>query len=563
MLLFRSVRKDVTGMTKKLLSLILSLLIIFALLCPGALAADAKIRQVAVELPELTAEISGKHEKSYLESAKLDSSKLTVEGIEKLSDASRLVYMLVDISTSMSQSTLDSLKPSLIEYATALGKNDKFVLISFGLEYTTILKGGESDAQIENAIDGLSCDSEGTSFYNALNYAYEKALKETDYDRKLAIVVSDGEDYEKGNSSQQEVIDNYQTHVLPIYGMCLEGTSKTQADSFGYIARNSGGELFTFSYSDAEEQFDSLERTVNDVTIFKLKSTNKKSAGVKPLSLETDDGKLEQDVLVVGGKDTKAPSVKKIEFDKDKEAFVFTFSESVEGADKNSAYIIEKGNKTFTVISVEHKNSKATVYVDETVYSGTYTFSFKGITDTSDKQNKLKSGEIEEKIDAKSIIWKILAITGIILVPVGFLAALYLILLNLKKKKQVETIKEVFVTQVEEKEVQHIHIKQPDGMKLKFYIDAGNGQFHTVEYNMISSLIVGRSDMCDLFIDDVNMSRQHFSLEQVENGIAVRDLQTTNGTYVNGVRIMSPTFVKSGDKITAGNSTVTVIYSLT
>lgn len=558
--LFRSVRKVVTGMTKRILAFALTLMLVFSALSISAFAADTKIRQVYMELPDITAEISGKHSRDYLESAKLDSSKLTIEGVKSNSAASRLVYMLIDISTSMSQSSLDELKPGLINYAKSLGKKDKLVLISFGLEYTTVLKGGESDQRIEEAINDLYCDSEGTSFYSALNYAYEKALKETKYDRKYAIVVSDGEDYEKGNSSQEEVLDNYETHTLPVYGMCLDSATKTQADSFGYIARNSGGELFTFSYYDAEEIFNSLIKTVNDVTIYKLASSSKKSAGVKLLTLKTENEKLEQDVLVIGGKDTKAPKVKEIEYDKDKDAFIFTFSENVEGADKNSAYTIEKGSKTFTVISAEHKNNKATVYVDETVYSGTYTFSFNGITDTSDNQNKLSGKEIEEDIKARSIIWKILAIIGIIMIPVAFLAALYFILLNLKKKKQVETIKEVFITQVEEKEVQQIHIKQPDGMKLRFFIDAGNGQFHTVEYNMISSLIVGRSDMCDIFIDDINMSRQHFSLEQVPDGLAARDLETTNGTYVNGVRIQSPTYVRSGDKIMAGNSIITVMF---
>lgn len=549
-------------MTKKIAAFLTSVFILLSCCSVNAFAADQTIRAVQVNLPDATVEISGAYTEQDIESVQLDDELLTVQNVYAGKEAeSKLVYLLVDISTSMSQAALDSLKPSLMDYAASMGKNDKLVLMTFGTEVRTVLKGGESDKKIKETINALKCNSQGTTFYKALNKALNDSIKREDYKRKFAIIVSDGVDYEKGNSSQQEVIDNFNTHRLPVYGMCLSSASKENADGFGYIARSSGGELVKFSASDASSKFNSAKKIINDVTVLELASQNKKSGGIKTLTVHVNAAKLTQDVYVSAKTDHDAPKVNDITFNQDSNSFEILFSENVENADKLSSYEIKKkSGETLAAVSVEYKARTATLHMDKKVYSGTYSFHFSGITDASDNQNALENSQIEKKIKANPIILKILIIAGIILIPIAFLAILYLILLNLKKKKNVEKIKDIFITQVDEKEVEHVHIEQPKGLSVQFYIDAGNGQFHSIDYNLIQSMIVGRDGICDVSIEDRNMSRQHFAVEHVENGLAVTDLDTTNGTFVNGVRIKSRTYIADGAKITAGNSTITIHY---
>ena len=66
--------------------------------------------------------------------------------------------------------------------------------------------------------------------------------------------------------------------------------------------------------------------------------------------------------------------------------------------------------------------------------------------------------------------------------------------------------------------------------------------------------------MCDIQIDDSRMSKQHFVVERVKAGLTVTDLNSTNGTYINGVRIQSPSFLRSGDRVFAGNSAIRFVY---
>jgi pSer/pThr/pTyr-binding forkhead associated (FHA) protein len=50
-------------------------------------------------------------------------------------------------------------------------------------------------------------------------------------------------------------------------------------------------------------------------------------------------------------------------------------------------------------------------------------------------------------------------------------------------------------------------------------------------------LIIGRSPQAGVVINDSNVSRQHAEVWRTAEGVAIRDLRSTNGTFVNGHRI--------------------------
>ena len=73
-----------------------------------------------------------------------------------------------------------------------------------------------------------------------------------------------------------------------------------------------------------------------------------------------------------------------------------------------------------------------------------------------------------------------------------------------------------------------------------------------MELAIDKSMIVGRSSICDLYFDDKRMSRQHFALEWDGRDMYITDLDTTNGTTVNGVRIKGKRKLDNGARISAG-----------
>ena len=53
------------------------------------------------------------------------------------------------------------------------------------------------------------------------------------------------------------------------------------------------------------------------------------------------------------------------------------------------------------------------------------------------------------------------------------------------------------------------------------------------------STLIGRSPECDIFLDDVTVSRRHAEIVREGDDFTIRDLGSLNGTYVNRRRIES------------------------
>jgi predicted component of type VI protein secretion system len=65
-------------------------------------------------------------------------------------------------------------------------------------------------------------------------------------------------------------------------------------------------------------------------------------------------------------------------------------------------------------------------------------------------------------------------------------------------------------------------------------------------------LLVGRHPECDIQIDSRKISRRHCCIAQISDYLVVRDLGSTNGVRVNGVRVVEGRLAP-GDELTIGN----------
>jgi pSer/pThr/pTyr-binding forkhead associated (FHA) protein len=65
-------------------------------------------------------------------------------------------------------------------------------------------------------------------------------------------------------------------------------------------------------------------------------------------------------------------------------------------------------------------------------------------------------------------------------------------------------------------------------------------------------LLVGRHHECDIQISSRKISRKHCCIAQVNDHLIVRDLFSTNGILINGVRVQEGN-LKTGDELTIAN----------
>ena len=65
-------------------------------------------------------------------------------------------------------------------------------------------------------------------------------------------------------------------------------------------------------------------------------------------------------------------------------------------------------------------------------------------------------------------------------------------------------------------------------------------------------IVVGRSPTAGVSVDEQSLSRRHARVFRAAGGFHVEDLDSTNGTFVNGERVRAPRALRDGDRIQIG-----------
>jgi pSer/pThr/pTyr-binding forkhead associated (FHA) protein len=73
------------------------------------------------------------------------------------------------------------------------------------------------------------------------------------------------------------------------------------------------------------------------------------------------------------------------------------------------------------------------------------------------------------------------------------------------------------------------------------------------------TVTIGREPSADVFLDDVTVSRNHAVITAGPGGIALRDLGSLNGTYVNRRRIEGEERLEDGDELQIGKFRLTFL----
>jgi two-component system response regulator HydG len=76
-----------------------------------------------------------------------------------------------------------------------------------------------------------------------------------------------------------------------------------------------------------------------------------------------------------------------------------------------------------------------------------------------------------------------------------------------------------------------------------------------------TGVLVGQSAACDLRLTDRQVSRRHASLDATDKGLRLADLDSTNGTFVSGVRVVEA-YLAGGEVIRLGQSALRVARAL-
>lgn len=399
-------------------------------------------------------------------------------------------------------------------------------------EKITYLTDYTSDyATLKNVVEQITYKDQETYLTDVL---YELLATNYGTNRKEAfqriIILSDGVDNKSLGYTKEELYALMKENPYPIYTIgCKTKNNNEQLESMFALSRLSNAEYFLLDESDTLTIIDKLKEDRNIVRI---------KIG---LPAEIMDGSKKAVKLSFQGVDVSCEmKMPQIEVKK------------------------EEPVETEPIIVEETMVEEETEIIED-------------VTQEDEELEEETEIEMEEE-DATSIYQIIfIVIIGCIILIVITICILCIIIINRKKKQQQEQTKQFMY----EKEnalnnvlASSVSQEKDTGMvgnsvKTNVTDIAMMGNQNTIRYLVLTdvrvpaksfqipfkeNIIIGRKkEVCHLVLDyDMSISSKHCEIRMYNNRFYIRDLQSLNGTCVNGKRILVETEIVSGCFITLG-----------
>lgn len=536
-------------------------------------AQSCEIEQISLHMPDVRVYYrSDQQEQNY--EAYLGGEALNYDKSAQFSELNEGVdyYILLDISASIPDSQFANIKDGIINFISSKGEKDKCVLLTFGDESNVVLNGSENPQDAAAVVQGLQNKDMETVLFQTLVKTADMIdqAAQTEEKRRVIITITDGEDCVTGQATSNEAVSELNHKGIPMYAIAVDVGKEEYINSFGELARNTGGTMSIFNSGTCLDLMNQIRNTVQDSYVaFFHSDTNVASNTREDLTVKFLDQQVTDTKEVIATRwipDTEAPQVVQWEKEGDNE-LKLTFSEKVLNADNLADYKVERDGEAVAVDSVfysEKETPYAVLTFKDKLYTGNYQINFSGITDCSMEKNgitNMDSFDLDGAKKGKSTTFWIILIAGIAaVVVVGVVIVVVVTYKKVKKNKGVIYVdgKATLASNVDVK--QHVSVVNLPQKTVTFLMkDQINGKCE-LKVTINGSAMAGRSDDCDIYFDDPKMSRQHFALETDGNDVYITDLESSNGTLVNGVRLNRRRKLLPNDEITAGNIQAKIVW---
>jgi len=436
-------------------------------------------------------------------SAALSGQAVNVEewGAFSWQDEGITSVFLVDISASIKPKRFEELKKTISAMINNMPSHDRAAILTFGEKVTLEQDFTAEKKSLLYSIQNLQPKDQYTQLNQSLIRGQNLARikKEGLPRRRVIILCSDGMDDMPGGATQDEVREAMSVDPVPVYSIFFDDDKMSRAardtalKAIGEHSRMSGGELYDAKSSAFDGIFKSLSETLNGSLVFKINLGDFKTDGTpKRIEITYSDG----EVMLSDGINIRIES----------------------HGEPDEALLVEVGGS-------------------------------RGETEVED-------GDIPFYMKWKEY-WLYIA-AGITAVLAGVIGLFY------HSKKKRAALRKIKEEETPPAATVYLPKMQPTTplpgspvMEIEL-IKSGTSapQGEKIEAKISGRLVLGRKpDQGALAIPgDGTISSRHCELIFSHGKLFVADLQSTNGTYVNGVEINGEFPLNDGDRLLLGKS---------
>lgn len=217
-----------------------------------------------------------------------------VDVVDVENGVSGRTVFLIDNSRSVSEGNLDKVKQIIQQYAQAKAPEEKVSIATFGENVEDYLVRDETDASvIESALGQIAVEDKETYLTDAL---YDELANYTDIDMYTRfVVVSDGVDNKSLGYTKEELSDYLKENLFPIFSIgCRNNSNEENLKNMFAISRlTKAGYYLLDDYESYEEIISGLTEPVSRVQISIPDSLLDGSRQNILLRFQTSEGEIE------------------------------------------------------------------------------------------------------------------------------------------------------------------------------------------------------------------------------------------------------------------------------
>ncbi len=422
------------------------------------------------------------------------------------------VLFLVDISRSLKAKEFAGIRTAMSDWIQDMKIADRVSVIAFGEEIEILSEFEQGRDRSLGAVQNLKPTDNHTQLHRAILSGLEVGRR-VDLDlpaRRVVVLVSDGMDDTRGGATRGEVLRELEERGIPLWAIGFHSGKLTEAkreglSGLGEMARISGGDAFLVSGNGGfAGAFEALRVRLDGSYVGRVDSFGVLETG-EPVRLQAvlaRNGRAFTD-----GRDVRlfkalmpvaAPQVTPVESPDEPVADLQEAETSPEGGDKKAGFPYLPVAGGFITLALG-------------------LFFFRPFSRRS-REDDVPGEAFTEKENPEAET--VSASTGV--VPAA---------------------------------------PQSSGMSVKLEVVRGSRKGETLELTVDRAVSVGRSRKGNQLImeGDLGISGRHLEFYLEQDRLFVRDLGSTNGTFVNGVRIQAAQRIQKDDLILVGGTELRVL----